>query len=108
MSYTVPISSLIDYPPSAMDSFPVYAFEWIDNLHFILPPERFIPDPTAYIEAARIAFQKAGWEGEGDIGIMWLPPFVFPLRLQATWLGVMLWHVKQIVLVYRSFVKRRS
>lgn len=37
MSYTVPTNSVIDYPPEAMETFQVYGYEWIDNLHFIFP-----------------------------------------------------------------------
>jgi hypothetical protein len=96
MAFSVPASSLIEYPPSAMASFPMYAFEWIDNLHFVLPPDRFILDPSAYIAAARTAFLEAGWDGDGEIGVMWLPPFVFPLGSRSSWVGVMLWHVKQL------------
>jgi hypothetical protein len=96
MAFSVPASSLIDYPPSAMGSFPVYAFEWIDNLHFVLPPDRFLSDPSAHIAAARTAFRQAGWDGDGDIGLMWLPPFAFPLGLRSSWVGITLWHVKQV------------
>ena len=96
MSYSVPASTLIDYPPSAMALFRVHSFEWIDNLHFVLPPDRFIPDPSAHIAAARTAFLQAGWDGHGEIGLLWLPPFVFPLRSQSSWLGAILWHVKQL------------
>ncbi len=63
MSYSVP-------PPAAMAAFPVYAYEWIDNLHFVRPPGRLLPDPAAHVEAARAAFLAAGWEGEGDIGLL--------------------------------------
>ena len=96
MSFTVPTSAVIDYSPEAMASFPVYAFEWIDNLHFVMPPGRFLPDPTAHVEAARAALVKAGWEGDGEIGLLWLPPFVFPVGSRSSWLGIALWHVKQL------------
>lgn len=95
MSSTVPVSSVIEYPPEALASFLVYAFEWIDNLHFILPPGHFLPEPAAYIEVARAVFLKAGWHGDGEIGLLWLPPFVFPLESRG-WVGVALWHVKQV------------
>jgi hypothetical protein len=68
----------------------------IDNLHFVLTPDRFLPDAAAHVEAARVAFLIAGWDGEGEIGLLWLPPFVFPLDLQSSWTGVVLWHVKQV------------
>jgi hypothetical protein len=95
MSYTVPASEVIDYLPGDMASFPVYGFEWIDNLHFVRPPDSFLPNPTPYIEAAHAAFLNAGWEGKGEIGLLWIPPFVFPPKSQKPWLGVTVWHVKQ-------------
>ena len=79
-----------------MRSFRVYAFEWIDNLLFVLPPDRFLKDPTAHVAAAREAFLQAGWDGDGEIGLLWLPPFVFPLDFKAPTVGVILWHVKQM------------
>jgi hypothetical protein len=96
MAYTVPKSAIIDYAPEAMAAFPVYGFEYIDNLHFILPPNHVLSEPAPYIEAARAAFLSAGWEGDGEIGLLWLPPFVFPLESQRPWLGVTAWHVKQL------------
>jgi hypothetical protein len=95
MSYSVSFSKVIEYPPESMADFPVYAFEWIDNLHFVLSPQRFLPDPSAHVAAARAAFLKAGWEGDGEIGLLWLPPFVFPASAQISTLGVAVWHVKQ-------------
>jgi hypothetical protein len=96
MSFTIDKTEVITYSPSAMASFPVYAFEWIDNLHFVLPPDRFLQNPSAHIEAARTAFLQAGWDGDGEIGLLWLPPFAFPLDSRPSWIGVTLWHVKQI------------
>ena len=49
----------------------------------------------AHIEAARAVFLEAGWHGDGEIGLLWLPPFVFPLESQE-WVGLALWHVKQV------------
>ena len=96
MAYTVPEAGVIDYPPSALYSFHVYGFEWIDNLHFILPPERFTKDARQYVAIVKERFLEAGWEGEGDIGVLWLPPFVFPLQLKVSPKGVAVWHVKQV------------
>ena len=96
MSYTVPASSLINYSAEAMASFPIYLFEWIDNLHFIQAPDRFLPDASAHVEAARAAFHRAGWEGTGDVGLLWLPDFVFPKVSSSFSVGIILWHVKQV------------
>lgn len=96
MAYTVPESDVIDYPASALCRFHVYGFEWIDNLHFVLPPGRFVKDTKSYLTVAKEKFLEAGWEGDGDIGILWLPPFVFPLALKVPSKGVAVWHVKQV------------
>lgn len=78
-----------------MSTFPVYRFEWIDNLHFVLLPSLFLADPRPYIDAAHAAFIAAGWDGDGEIGLLWLPPFVFPVDLR-DFEGVTVWHVKQL------------
>ncbi len=99
MAYTIPKHGVIDYAPSALGDFHVYGYEWIDNLHFIRSPEEFLPLPgeqmERYLAAAAERFKKAGWHGDGEIGLLWLPPFVFPLALRIPATGVLLWHVKQ-------------
>jgi hypothetical protein len=95
MSYTIPESAVIDYPPELLNSFHLYAYEWIDNLQFIPPPKYFIADPTKYLSIARKRFIEGGWDGDGEIGLMWLPPFVFSLDPKIPWEGIIIWHVKQ-------------
>ncbi|MBI1347453.1 hypothetical protein GC163_14335 [bacterium] len=80
MAYSIPAKTVIDYSPEAMALFPVYAFEWIDNLNFVLKPEDFLQDPAAHVAAAQAAFLAAGWDGDGEIGLLWIPPFTFPLE----------------------------
>jgi len=96
MSYSVPQDELISYPPSALYYFHVYSFEWIDNLHFILPPKKFTSNADRYVAIVKEKFLEAGWEGEGEIGILWLPPFIFPRALRIPPVGVLVWHVKQV------------
>jgi hypothetical protein len=96
MAYSVPATAVIDYTPEEMESFWISSFEWIDNLHFLVPPERFLPDAAAHVAVARQAFLKAGWDGDGEIGLLWLPPFALPAESQKPWLGVTIWHVKQL------------
>lgn len=95
MAYTVAKSQLVDYQPEALEAFHLVAFEWIDNLHFISPPEHFIAEPTDYVAVVKRRFRKAGWAGDGSIGLLWLPPFVFPLEMNIPPVGVLVWHVKQ-------------
>lgn len=41
---------------------------------------------------AKRAFRRAGWEGDGELRLIWLPPFLF---VNGDSYGIMLWHVKQ-------------
>lgn len=43
-------------------------------------------------DQAHAAFLEAGWEGDGKLGVIWLPPFLFEYGLTE---GVCIWHVKQ-------------
>ena len=99
MSYTIPKYEVVDYPAAALREFHVYGYEWIDNLHFARPPGEFLPLPEEqlerYLTIARERFKAAGWHGDGEVGLMWLPPFVFPLGLRIHPNGVIVWHVKQ-------------
>jgi hypothetical protein len=45
------------------------------------------------LEAVKQRFASAGWEGDGEIQLMWLPPFV-GAGAEDTW-GVAVWFVKQ-------------
>ena len=61
----------------------VIPFHHIDWRDMIAPPsiadgmdENVQTVPCTREQAAR-AFRKSGWEGEGQLGVIWLPPFVF-------------------------------
>ena len=99
MAFTIPKHGVIDHPASALREYHVHRYEWIDDLHFILRPEDFLPLPNEqlerYLAVARERFKEAGWQGDGEIGLLWLPPFVFPRALEARPEGLVLWHVKQ-------------
>ena len=94
MSFTIDKAKVITYPPDALRDFQVYGFEWIDNLHFVRPLRDFLADPRDYVRVARECFLRAGWDGDGRIGLLWLPPFVFPGEAPVE--GVVVWHVKQV------------
>jgi hypothetical protein len=99
MAHTIHKHAVIDYAATALHEFYVYGYEWIDNLHFIRPPEEFLPLPgeqlDRYLTIARDRFKAAGWHGDGAIGLLWLPPFIFPLNLRIPPGGIIVWHVKQ-------------
>lgn len=81
----------------AVPNMTVCRYHFLDDLSFIRRPQDVFDMPAAdlakYIEAVERRFQEAGWEGDGTIGIIWLPPFV-GVGIEDTW-GSYLWHVKQ-------------
>ena len=95
MAFTIDIEKVIDYQPEAIRTFHSYAVEWIDNLHFVLPPSDFVPNAEPYLVVANECFVSAGWWSGGEINLLWLPPFVFPRAMNVGTEGVVLWHVKQ-------------
>src|SRR5438067_2178695 len=99
MAFTIGKDQIIDYSSERLADFYVYGFEWIDNLHFIRAPEEILSPKSEgvvdYITSARRRFLADGWKGDGEIGLLWLPPFVFPRSMKVPTVGVLLWHVKQ-------------
>lgn len=90
------INEIITYPPSALYSFEIIWYEWIDNLNFTLNPNDHLKNADEYIEIAKQIFTKNGWEGDGDIQHMWIPPFMFEgVRTDDFSNGIIIWHVKQ-------------
>lgn len=58
-----------------------------------VPARRLVRDrmlPCSKAEVAK-AFKLAGWEGDGEIGYIWIPPFM----LDGGTSGKCVWHVKQ-------------
>ena len=76
----------------------VHRYQFLDDLGFIRTPESFFKEHNLsnvdkYINEVKKLFKRCGWEGDGDIGIMWFPPFV-GAGVEDTY-GVYVWHVKQ-------------
>lgn len=85
---------MLIYDGAVSDEAFVYSYMFIDDLSFIQKPEVLgFPDLNDTIEHVRARFLDAGWEGDGDIGVFWLPPFV--LSEADDHYGVLVWHVKQ-------------
>jgi hypothetical protein len=81
------ITDVIDYPPERLLTFRCYSYEWIDVLAFQRKPSEFIAPELlpAYLHLAGEIFKAAGWEGTGEIQLIWIPPFVFnPTHYQHT------------------------
>lgn len=86
--------------PSDIKTVPgmtVCQYHFLDDLSFVRRPQDVFDLPASdldeYVEAVKRRFKEAGWEGDGTIGIIWLPPFV-GVGIEDTW-GSYLWHVKQ-------------
>lgn len=96
-AFTLPAEDVISYEPSELENFQMYGFEWIDNLHFLQDPAMFLGQRSVeYIKTAEERFRQIGYQGDGEVNLLWLPPFVFPLELGIPPEGVVVWHVKQV------------
>jgi hypothetical protein len=81
----------------------VYQYQHLDDLTGILAPTEvyrnfgdFISkeiEVDELVEEVKKLLLKNGWEGDGDIGLIWLPPFI-DVGIEDT-LGTYIWHVKQ-------------
>lgn len=55
-----------------------YAYEYLDDLSFMRPARDAFADwehAEAVIERVEKRFQRIGWEGDGLMQLLWLPPF---------------------------------
>ncbi|MEP6725557.1 MAG: hypothetical protein ABJC98_07065 [Bacteroidota bacterium] len=96
MSYSVKKHEVITYPPEELRKFVVFTYEWIDNLNFTLPAALFVSNADEYIQVAKERFLAAGWDGDGDIALMWVPPFMCrDFKMGDLSMGITMWHVKQ-------------
>jgi hypothetical protein len=94
--YTIPKNRIIDYPPELLKTFYAFPYEWIDNLHFGRKVEECVDNPEEYLKIAKEIFLEAGWAGDGQIQLMWIPPFMFDgIPAGHFTKGITIWHVKQ-------------
>lgn len=56
----------------------VYEYHFLDDLTFIKPIENHLDSENSkkYIDALKELFSSYGWEGDGEIGVIWFPPFI--------------------------------
>lgn len=88
-----------------IDQWYVYSYCFLDDLTFIQNPIQVnrqwqenspflgIYNLDEFVELVKKRFLKEGWEGDGEIGIMWIPPFI-DVGFEDTY-GTYIWHVKQ-------------
>lgn len=88
---------IITYLPSALKTFGVLKYQWIDNLNFTINPEECLKNAGDYVSIVKEMFLNAGWDGDGEIELMWIPPFMFKEEPTMEFTaGVTIWHVKQL------------
>jgi hypothetical protein len=86
------------YRPQDAAGLHVYQYHHLDDLSFARKPEKVFAnlkpaELKRLVDAVEQRFRTAGWEGDGKLEVLWLPPFV-DVGVEDTW-GTYLWHVKQ-------------
>ncbi|MBW7903796.1 MAG: hypothetical protein H3C26_20195 [Rhodocyclaceae bacterium] len=88
-----------DWPQFWPDQSPLsgwhyYTFEHIDRFEFMRPARPELPHEGAEGILQQIAekFRAQGWEGDGDIEVFWMPPFIASRNDTA---GFIVFHVRQ-------------
>ncbi|BEH16490.1 hypothetical protein MAALD49_38580 [Marinobacter shengliensis] len=82
--------------PEVINDFAVYEYSHVDELSYMPRADDMIGHVEGFDEALKKVkekFRRAGWEGDGAIRLMWLPPFV-GAGIEDTW-GLGIWFVKQ-------------
>lgn len=82
--------------PAQIQSYFVYAYEHIDILSFLPTAESFLGNYAGYVPLIcqiEELFRQNGWEGDGEIRLLWFPPFL-RIGVEDTW-GTLAWFVKQ-------------
>ncbi|MGN4542754.1 hypothetical protein [Bacillus cereus group sp. MYBK95-2] len=77
-----------------IENFLVYEYHFLDDLSFIKPLNEYLDSNQEEITTKlKQLFSRYGWEGDGELGIIWLPPFV-DIGIENT-CGHYVFHVKQ-------------
>ena len=77
------------YKPKEVPGLYVYRYHHLDDLSFIRKPSDVFRELgprelERLVEAVKTRFLVAGWEGDGNLGLIWLPPFV-DAGIEDTW-----------------------
>lgn len=73
----------------------IYEYQHVDELGFLINPKDVISDKDLLMQSVNVVknlFRDKGWEGDGEIRLIWLPPFLHDRLYPA---GDLVWHVKQ-------------
>ncbi|MBU8845732.1 hypothetical protein KNR15_20430 [Alkalihalobacillus gibsonii] len=79
----------------SLEKWFVYEYEHIDYLDMIEPIPMEKPNGEELIAELKQIFKNEGWEGDGEIGAIWLPPFLFYNNYNVSSHGYWVYHVKQ-------------
>jgi hypothetical protein len=84
--------------PDTAKRLDIQHYQFLDYHDFIRTPKDVFDESSKeeldkFVRALRRELTKAGWEGDGEIGLIWLPPFI-DVGVEDTW-GTCVWHVKQ-------------
>lgn len=82
--------------PERIKKYFVYSYQHIDFLNFMpsaIDSLKMAKNFEQILRNVKDRFTEAGWEGDGEIRLLWLPPFV-GVGVEDTF-GHLLWHVKQ-------------
>ena len=91
----------MNYEDLFTEEITVISYQHIDDSECFLKPREtlsFSSESIALLEKVKGVFKKSGWEGDGDIGLIWIPPFFYiPAsdNYSETSYGTYIWHVKQ-------------
>jgi hypothetical protein len=82
--------------PSIVDEYFVYWYYHLDTLVYMHDATTILkqhPSGEMLISRIKSHLSNHGWEGDGVLQLLWLPPFV-GAGIEDTW-GICVWHVKQ-------------
>jgi hypothetical protein len=82
--------------PSAIEHYYVYEYQHLDSRGFMFDAKDVLArakNGSEVVEKVKARLLKEGWEGDGELELLWLPPFL-GAGVQDTY-GVCVWHVKQ-------------
>ena len=82
--------------PRVINDFFVYEYQHVDELAFMPLAADVLSHHPRYkevIEKVKFRLSAEGWEGDGQLRLLWIPPFI-GAGVEDTW-GVGVWFVKQ-------------
>ena len=64
--------------PEGVENWHTYSYEYLDDLSFMQPAKEVLkdwPEGEKIVQAVSDKLIKRGWEGDGEMQLMWFPPF---------------------------------